>query len=480
MKSAIIVLSILFMHLGLKAVNPPADLNGESLKEWLRQNYYEGKHTALGYNEARAAMYGYIDNKNNTVVGVYSGYEVSLSYGSYSTYPEPVNCEHTVPQSFFSKAEPMRSDIHHLFPTYENWNSTRSNFPFAEIDDNKTAKWMNNSSSSSSIPNNNIDEYSEYYSSNFEPKEDHKGNCARAIFYFYTMYPSQAGDISRVGDINTLYQWHLNDPVDAAEKQRNDDIETYQGNRNPYIDYPELVARAYDLEKSSSLLVPTIQLSTTESSIELSWTNVENETGYSLYKSNDGNIYSKVIDLNANKVSYYDENLNEGNTYYYYVVAFNDEENSSSSNIVDGRLSGSSSDGDSEYTSEIFISEYIEGSSYNKAVEIANYTGSTVDLSAYSLKLASNGETAWDDNITLSGNLPNGNVYVVSHGNASVNADLTSSSVINFNGDDAIGLFKNDILIDIVNTLGNPNNNNVVKDMTLVRKLTVNSPNTVF
>src|SRR5690606_6906717 len=126
--------------------------------------------------------------------------------------PDPINCEHTVPQSFFNEAEPMKSDIHHLFPTYSNWNSTRSNYPFAEINDNSTTKWMYLTTSTSSIPSSNIDLYSEYASSTFEPREDHKGDVARAIFYFYTMYPTQAGSISAVADINELYDWHLADP----------------------------------------------------------------------------------------------------------------------------------------------------------------------------------------------------------------------------------------------------------------------------
>lgn len=115
---------------------PPADLNGEALRTWLKQNFYDGNHTQLGYTTARMRMYNYIDNNNNTITGVYSGYQVSWAYGGTGTNPDPINCEHTVPQSFFGSVEPMKSDIHHLFPTYKNWNSTRSNYPLTDIDDN--------------------------------------------------------------------------------------------------------------------------------------------------------------------------------------------------------------------------------------------------------------------------------------------------------------------------------------------------------
>ncbi len=224
---------------------PPSNLTGESLKNWLKANYYDGKHQTLSYSTARRYIYNFIDNKNNTIVCVYSGYVKSWDFGGTGTNPSPINCEHTVPQSFFNEASPMRSDIHHLFPTYQNWNSTRSNHPFGEINDSQTTKWMRGTSDQSNIPSSSIDEYSESSGSVFEPREDHKGNVARAIFYFYTMYPTQAGDISRIGDLDVFYQWHLQDPVDAAEQARNEAIEQYQGSRNPYVDYPELVARAW-------------------------------------------------------------------------------------------------------------------------------------------------------------------------------------------------------------------------------------------
>ena len=54
------------------------------------------------------------------------------------------------------------------------------------------------------------------------------------------MYPDEVGDISQIGDPETLYQWHLDDPVDSEELDRNDKVETHQGNRNPYVDYPDL------------------------------------------------------------------------------------------------------------------------------------------------------------------------------------------------------------------------------------------------
>ena len=93
-----------------------------------------------------------------------------------------------------------------------------------------------------------INQYSELKKGQvFEPIESHKGNVARAAAYFYTMYPNKAGNIERLfkGGLKTLVQWHIQDPVDSVELERNSRIEIIQGNRNPYIDIPELLCKAW-------------------------------------------------------------------------------------------------------------------------------------------------------------------------------------------------------------------------------------------
>jgi uncharacterized protein YjdB len=105
--------------------------------------------------------------------------------------------------------------------------------------------------------------------------------------------------------------------------------------------------------------------------------------------------------------------------------------------------------------SDLIISEYIEGASYNKAIEIYNGTGASIDLSGYSLKIASNGSSTWGNALTLSGTIANKDVYVLAHKDAASDilavSDFseTTPSVINFNGDDSVGLFKGTSLIDL-------------------------------
>ncbi len=263
---------------------PPSNLSGEGLRTWFRENWYNGEHQQLGYNDARRAMYSYVDAApDGRVYCVYTGFSEPAEN---TTFLDPINAEHTVPQSFFDRDEPMRSDLHHLFPTHEIVNSSRSNLDFGEVEDAIADKWFiggrvedgTSLTILTSPPTENIDAYSEIDNNDlFEVKEDNKGNTARAIFYFYTMYPTEGGSIESLADLEILYQWHINDPVDEAEMRRNDRVEERQGNRNPYIDYPELAVAAWELADicftpSESPANP-VTSNVTEQSASITWEN---------------------------------------------------------------------------------------------------------------------------------------------------------------------------------------------------------------
>lgn len=140
------------------------------------------------------------------------------------------NCEHVVPQSWFSEHEPMRGDLHHLFTCEPRCNSDRGSIPFAELDD--------------SVPivrgcgrkTGDV---------GFEPVTG-KGAAARATLYFLLRYPGVIGDQARelkLAAVATLLAWHGQDPVSEYERHRNAAIAEAQGNRNPLIDAPEMAER---------------------------------------------------------------------------------------------------------------------------------------------------------------------------------------------------------------------------------------------
>jgi endonuclease I len=293
MRKAIFTLFVLFIAAQIvwSQSAPPSNLTGSSLRTWLKSNWYDGKCSTLDYGDARSQMYGYIFEKDDKIQCVYTGYKYKSSYNTKDV--GDINCEHTVPQSYFGKKDPMKSDIHHLFPTHNRVNSSRSNYPFKEINDSYTDKWFiydGKYITQSNIPSSNIDAYSELETdgtNSFEPREDHKGDVARAIFYFYTMYPTQAGDISRVANINTLYEWHKQDPVTAWDIERNKRIKKKQGNSNPYIEYPELVARAWGFQ-GSQIATPVFTPSTTVHNNSVSVSITCATSGASIYYTTDG------------------------------------------------------------------------------------------------------------------------------------------------------------------------------------------------
>lgn len=128
---------------------------------------------------------------------------------------------------------------------------------------------------------------------------------------------------------------------------------------------------------------------------------------------------------------------------------------------------------------ELFISEYIEGTSYNKAIEIFNGTGSDVDLSEYSLEKDVNGNEVWGNTYNYSGILADGEVFVLANSQADPQilavADDTNNGVINFNGNDQVRLLRNGVEID---RFGEPGGAYFAQDVTMVRRDDVISPTT--
>jgi len=132
---------------------------------------------------------------------------------------------------------------------------------------------------------------------------------------------------------------------------------------------------------------------------------------------------------------------------------------------------------------DLIISEYIEGSSFNKAIEIYNGTGATIDLANYTLEMHTNGVATADKTVALSGTLEHGATYVVHHkdANAAIKqvGNLENSTVINFNGDDPVVLRKNGAIIDSIGqAIGAKINFGM--DVTLVRKSSVTSGDTII
>jgi len=227
---------------------------GTDLIEKLVQNYKPIQ--VLDFAEAKDVMYKYIYEEQDSVACIYTGHKLYLDptedpsiflYKNGSS--EGINAEHNVPKSKGAKVGNALSDLFNLFPSRVLVNSDRANLPFGEIPDSQTSFWYWLAYKNSSIPSQNIDLYSEWTSEKFEPREDHKGNVARSVFYFYTMYQNEMlnADPAFFEIMNdVLCDWHYYDPVDSLEWQRNYKIASYQSDKlNPFVLDCSLAGRSY-------------------------------------------------------------------------------------------------------------------------------------------------------------------------------------------------------------------------------------------
>ncbi|QMS84226.1 lamin tail domain-containing protein [Candidatus Xianfuyuplasma coldseepsis] len=139
---------------------------------------------------------------------------------------------------------------------------------------------------------------------------------------------------------------------------------------------------------------------------------------------------------------------------------------------------------------EVFISEYIEGSSSNKAVELFNPTDAEIDLTGYTVEAYNNGSTEVTNSLDLTGQvIPAGGTFVIYNSGADqaiLDVGDIDSTITYFNGDDAVVLKKDGVVIDIIGLVGeDPGSNWPVGDgstgeHTLYRASNVASGNPVF
>jgi len=169
-------------------------------------------------------------------------YQHGKDTGGYRQEGDSYNREHSVPQSWFNKKSPMKSDIVHVVPTDGYVNNRRSSFPFGEV--NKATYTSNNS-----YCKLGSSKTAGYTGTVFEPNDEIKGDIARIYFYMATCYKEQCsgwgGNIfTKDGivkwELDQMLAWSKLDPVDAVETARNKAVYGIQKNRNPFVDYPGL------------------------------------------------------------------------------------------------------------------------------------------------------------------------------------------------------------------------------------------------
>nr|WP_315223755.1 endonuclease [uncultured Flavobacterium sp.] len=442
-------------------------------------NFYENDGTVLDM---------YSENPSGTDPYNYSTGSTQRC-GSYSVEGDCYNREHIIPQSVFNEQSPMVADAHFITPTDGKVNGIRSNYPHGTVSSVTYTSQNGGKLGSSSV--------SGYSGTVFEPINAFKGDIARMYFYFatryentvsgysYAMFDGSSNKVFTTAFLNVLLAWHAQDPVSTREIVRNNAIYARQNNRNPFIDHPEYVNQIWGGTSSGDTQAPTApaslaSTSKTATSITLTWNASSDNvgvTGYNVYANNT--LKTTVTGLTATITG-----LTASTSYSLYVKAKDAAGNiSTASNTIAVTTNTSGTGGTA---TELLFSEYIEGSGNNKALEIANNTGNAVSLAAYTIKKQTNGAGSWSTGLALSGTLNSGNKFVVV--NSSISSTCFSTGAANisttateltFNGNDAVGLFKNGVLIDIIGTF-NGGTANFAADVTLRRKSTVTAPTTTF
>ncbi|TXB67644.1 endonuclease [Phaeodactylibacter luteus] len=225
-------------------------LEGDALLQALQDNFRPS--SVLTYGEARDLLFGEIDPSNDTLYCVYTGLAAYIAPGEDPTetaFDQGINTEHTWPRSKGASGFIPEADMHHLFPTEAQANSDRGSFPFGEVPDAQAIRWYGNGSEFSSQPADDNGQYSELGNQLFEPPHAHKGDVARAMFYFYTVYREEAlaADPSFFeAQRTTLCLWQAEDPVTQKEWDRTHAIAPHQqGKANPFVLDCTLATRCY-------------------------------------------------------------------------------------------------------------------------------------------------------------------------------------------------------------------------------------------
>ena len=339
--------------------------------------------------------------------------------------------------------------------------------------------------------------------------------------------------------LTLLLKWHREDPVSEKELKRQEAVYQIQHNRNPFIDYPEMVEHIWGNKKEIAIILPkeTRPLLTSPHS----WDKIECAVSYigttskkivrfegANYTSNlpiklanrsseislsteyltpnqITNGYDLTISITCNEIKNVIDTLLICTTDTIKLpisAMFSDEFMITSAEALNPATASvqwtelpnaqkyeiTLTDAIKNRTSDLLFAAYVEGSSYNKAISIYNGTGKTIDLKYYSLRKQSNGTGALKLDYPLSGTLKNGECYVIV--NNSANADLKNianklvsspineDNILNFNGNDVIALYHNGMLIDMIGELNN--SADWGKDLSLERDINVINPNANF
>lgn len=197
--------------------------------------------------------------------------------GSYGVECDCYNREHSLPKSWFGDNGPTTPpglDLMHLVPTDGYVNGRRSSYAFGEVT-NPTYT----SGNGSKLGPNDETKVAGYAGTVFEPLDEYKGDFARIYMYMVVRWADNGYPLTVTSEgqttfnntftsagnyglttygINLLMKWHRQDPVSQKEISRNNGVQTEQGNRNPFVDYPCLAEYLWGASKDATVTLSSL------------------------------------------------------------------------------------------------------------------------------------------------------------------------------------------------------------------------------
>ncbi|HEY6913076.1 MAG TPA: endonuclease [Paludibacter sp.] len=261
-------LFLLFLSINIWATAPAGYYNSADGKNTaaLRsalQSIITNGHSVTSYSGLWTAYSTTDRNSSGKIWDIYSNCTFTYSTNQCGTYSSECDCynrEHTTPQSWFSEASPMVSDLFNVYPSDGKVNGMRSNYPYGEV-----GSVTYTSGNGSKLGSSN---FSGYSGTVFEPINEFKGDLARTYFYMATRYASVCESWSSGAEVvygsnlgftpyamNLFLKWSRQDPVSAKEIARNDAAYGVQNNRNPFIDYPGMEEYIWGNKTSSNFSI---------------------------------------------------------------------------------------------------------------------------------------------------------------------------------------------------------------------------------
>lgn len=410
-------------------------------------------------------------------------------------------------------------DLHHLFPADAKTNITKNNLPLGETSSPTFANGVSKVGSNDYLgASGNCFEPADEYKGDFARAYFYIATTYNEFSALWQspMMDNNTYPVWNAWALSLLLEWHRADPVSEKELTRQEAVFGIQHNRNPFVDYPQFVEHIWGdakslpvslpadsrpflttVDKWSSVSIPAAMTGITVTrTVDLAGENFSDNLRVSLKRK------SPSITLSATSVSPGQlrdtahisisfsaaEPMSVADTLALVSAGFDTLLIPLDVNFIDRFMLTSAQavsptqafvawmpmpdvaeypvslyEGYRSQASDLFFSAYYEGDSFDKAVAVYNATGSEVDLADYSIRKQSNGTGAFSAQVQLDGIVPDGSVFVLVHSRASKPlADIADKMLsgnennpLSFNGNDAIALYHNNILVDMIGEADN-------------------------